>query len=44
MLVCTEPYVTTKIADCELLVDVILNVSGVSNAFGFPSRPTVALA
>ena len=44
MLVCTEPYVTTKIADCELFVDVILNVLGVLSVAGLPSRPAVTLA
>jgi hypothetical protein len=39
MVVSTSLRVTTRIEDCDVLVEVILNTEGVVNTLGFPRRP-----
>jgi hypothetical protein len=42
MVVSTSLRVTTRIEDCDVLVEVILNTEGVVNTLGFPRRPNVS--
>jgi hypothetical protein len=40
MVVSISLRVTTRIEDCDVLVEVILNTEGVVNILGFPRRPS----